>query len=317
MTYLIFTLKNSTAIYIKRFAVVMFALSFIACSKTAVTKTPVVLTPTAAFTVSTVHTLPAFLHESSGLCYTDGNLWTFGDSGNPNAIFKIDTASGAILQTVTVQNFANNDWEDIAADSLYIYVGDFGNNDGNRKDLKILRIKKSDLAGTSSQVSIDAEAINFSYKDQANFDANSNTNFDCEAIVAIDSNLYIFTKDGGDLQTRSYKIPKVPGTYALAVLDSFDTAGKVTSAAYNSSTKELALGGYLNNKIFPFIWFFKDYAANHFFSGAKVRQALNKNNTPWQTEGLDYVSADQMFLSCESTPAVPATLYHLKLQLVY
>ena len=96
--------------------------------------------------------LPKILKESSGLCYTDGNLWTFGDSGNPNEIFKIDSSTGIILQTVQIDNFPNIDWEDITADSSFIYIGDFGNNNGNRTDLKIIRIKKTDLnvSGTLS-----------------------------------------------------------------------------------------------------------------------------------------------------------------------
>jgi hypothetical protein len=80
--------------------------------------------------------LDARIKESSGLSYTNGNLWTIGDSGSPNAVFKISTATGANLQIVTIQNFPYVDGEDITADSKYIYEGDFGNNDGNRKNLK-------------------------------------------------------------------------------------------------------------------------------------------------------------------------------------
>ncbi len=310
-------LKNSNFRWFTLLILISLLVCFTACKKsdTAVT-TPIEQIDTPV-TVTLIHMLPAVLRESSGLCYTDGALWTFGDSGNPNAIFKIDTISGAILQTVTIQNFANNDWEDITADSSYIYVGDFGNNDGIRKDLKILRIKKSDINSTSSQLSINADAINFSYIDQQTFNSNSNTNFDCEAMISVDSNLYIFTKDGGDLKTRCYKLSKATGTYVVAPIDSFNTAGKVTSAAYNPVTKELALGGYLNNKIFPFIWFFKKYSGDHFFTGASLRQGLTRSNTPWQTEGLDYSGSNTMFLSCETSSQVPASLFRVKLNLIY
>ena len=64
--------------------------------------------------------LPNILKESSGLCYTDGNLWTFCDGGNLNAIYKIDTSSGDVLPTVEVENFPNIDREDITSDSYYI-----------------------------------------------------------------------------------------------------------------------------------------------------------------------------------------------------
>src|SRR4051812_45510552 len=117
----------------------------ISCKKNTTVTTPVnTVHPDTTLITGIKATLPAVLKESSGLCYTDGQLWSFGDSGNPDAIYKIDTTTGAILQTVTIANYPNTDWEDITADALYIYIGDFGNNSGDRTDLKILRVKKSD-----------------------------------------------------------------------------------------------------------------------------------------------------------------------------
>src|SRR5438067_8846476 len=54
--------------------------------------------------------------ESSGLVYTNGNLWTFNDSGNPPVLFRVDSASGQVVQQVRITNFDNMDWEDITAD---------------------------------------------------------------------------------------------------------------------------------------------------------------------------------------------------------
>ena len=133
----------------------------------------------------------------------------------------------------------------------------------------------------------------------------------------IDTSLYIFTKDGGDLKTRCYRLPKDTGTYSVLPISTFDTQGKITSAAYNAVTKELALGGYMDKKVFPFIWFFKKFIGNNFFEGSKVREALTTNVTSWQTEGIDYVSPDKMFLTCESTNQVAASLFSIKLNLVY
>ena len=153
--------------------------------------------------------LPAVLKESSGLCYTEGNLWSFGDSGNPNAIYQIDATTGAVIQAVTITNYPNIDWEDITSDSLYIYVGDFGNNFGDRKDLRIS--KKNDLKDTSPDLVVNAEAINFSYGDQTGFNSNENTNFECGALVGVAGSLYVFTKDRDDLKTRCYKMPTAAG----------------------------------------------------------------------------------------------------------
>ena len=285
---------------------------FYSCEKSNSTGEPPVVTQDTPALVSLIHTLPGLLTESSGLCYTDGNLWSFGDSGNPNAIFKIDTTSGAILQVVTIQNYPNVDWEDITADSSFIYVGDFGNNDGNRKDLKILRIKKSDLDTSSSQLSVNADAISFSYADQQDFKVNSNTNFDCEALVAIDSSLYIFTKDGGDLQTRCYQLPKAPGSYQVSPISTFNSAGKVTAAAYDQQTHELALLGYANGKVNSFLWFFDGFDDRDLFGGSSKRIKIGSPLTDWQTEGLDYISSHRLVMSCETTTSHPAAVYSVE-----
>jgi hypothetical protein len=242
------------------------------------------------------------------LCYTDGQLWSFGDSGNPNNIYKIDTSTGGVLQTVTIANYPNVDWEDITADALYIYIGDFGNNSGDRTDLKILRIKKSDLMNASS---VNAEAINFSYTDQTDFTANDNSNFDCESLLVIHDSLYIFTKDAGDLKTRCYKMPAIPGTYALSPFTTFDSQGKITAAAYNPDTKEVALLGYMNKKVQPFIWLLNGYTADNFFSGTTKRFNIG-NQSDWQTEGLDYITPGRLFMSCESSTSHAATLYYVQ-----
>jgi hypothetical protein len=284
------------------------------CNKNAhqATATPVADKPAAKIIVEGKHSLPGQLQESSGLCYTDGSLWSFGDSGNPNAIYKIDSATGAILQTVTIANYPNIDWESMTADSLYLYIGDMGNNDGNRTDLKILRIKKADLLSASAQVSVMADSLKFSYTDQTSFSYNSNTNFDCEAMVAVGNNLYVFTKDRGDLKTRCYMLPKSPGTYAVSPVSGFDVSGRITDAAYNRATGELALLGYMSQKDNSFIWFFSNYPGDHFFAYSSRRVTIGRSSDEWQTEGLDYISPTRLLLSCETTPAHAAVLYDIQ-----
>ena len=262
--------------------------------------------------VSLISALPNELKESSGLCYTDGALWSFGDSGNRNAIYKIDTATGAILQTVTIGNYLDIDWEDITADADYIYIGDVGNNLGFRKDLKILRIKKSDLTSNAAQLSVHADAINYSYTDQRDFSFNTSTNFDCEALTAIGDSLYLFSKDAVDSFTRCYSLTKQPGTYAVSPIATFNIQGRITAAAYNNNTKELALLGYLNNTQASFIWFFDNYTGTNFFAGSLRKFIIGTTTADWQTEALEYVSANRLMMSCETSTSQVASLYYVQ-----
>ena len=251
--------------------------------------------------------LSSIITESSGLVLTDGKLWTHNDSGNPNDIYSIDTTDGHTLQTVTIDNYPNVDWEDIAADSNYIYVGDFGNNNGTRTDLKILKIKKTDI-GTASVVHVNAQAISFAYTDQTSFTPSNTHNFDCESLIAIKDSLYIFTKDRGDMQTRVYKMPKIPGTYNLSPYTGFNVNGLITGADYNPNTNEIILIGYLSGHTYSFLWFLNDFKGDMFFSGNKRRIEIS-NGKEWQTEGVCFISNNRFFISCESTDSIDASLF--------
>lgn len=250
-----------------------------------------------------------FAVESSGVQYDNGVIWTHNDSGNANEIFKADTTTGNLLQRVTISNAANNDWEDITSDSSYIYVGDFGNNNGTRTDLKVLKIDKAQLTNTAAVISVTAQIINFSYADQTSFTSNGSTNFDCESMFSLNGSLYLFTKDRGDFQTRVYRLSKTPGTYTLSPYTSYNVNGKITGADYNKQKKEVVLIGYMSSSRNSFFYFLNDFTSDLFFSGNKRRIELGNSTNDWQTEGVSYgINANELFFSCE-TSYTPATLY--------
>lgn len=249
--------------------------------------------------------LPAALNESSGLAWDNGKLWSHNDSGNPASFFSIDTNDGHVIQKVNVTNHSNIDWEDIAVDADYIYIGDFGNNNGDRTDLRILKVAKSAITGDTANVT--AQVISFSYNDQTSHASNPLNNYDCESLISIGDSLYIFTKDRGDLQTRVYKMPKAPGSYTLSPYTSFNVNGAITAASYNAATHEIVLLGYTLLKTYSFLWFLNDYQGDMFFSGNKRRIEIG-NNSEWQTEGIEFLSADRFFVSNE-TATVNASLF--------
>ena len=139
--------------------------------------------------------LPVNLSESSGAIFFNNRLVTHNDSGGENKLYELDTNSGLVTREITITNASNIDWEDITQDDSSIYNGDIGNNvSGNRTDLKIYKINKSDYLSSET---VNAQTIAFSYSDQTDFTpktANS-TESDAEALVSFDAtNLILFCK---------------------------------------------------------------------------------------------------------------------------
>ena len=90
---------------------------------------------------------PKKIKEVSGIKTTANSnlIWAIQDSGNPNEIYGIDQ-NGSVSKTISVTNAGNIDWEDITSDKEgNLYIGDFGNNDNERKDLAIYKINNKNL----------------------------------------------------------------------------------------------------------------------------------------------------------------------------
>ena len=252
--------------------------------------------------------LPSQISESSGLVYTDGKLWTHNDKGGLPAIYSIDTLTGAVKQTVFIDNFPNVDWEDITADKDHIYIGDFGNNYGIRRDLKVLILNKS-LISDAPLIHINAAVIYFSYADQKKFIKNNKNNFDCESMISINDHLYLFSKNRGDGRCRVYSLSKTPGTYTIDPYSEFNSNGRICGASYNSSSHQLALIGYMPSTTNSFLWLMSGFKDEDFFSGVKKRIEIGKNRGNWKTEGIAYQCTNRLFISCENTENEKAGLY--------
>ena len=242
--------------------------------------------------------LPANLTESSGAIFYNDKLITHNDSGNENKLYELDTISGSVTRTITISNATNTDWEDITQDDTSIYVGDIGNNSGNRTDLKIYKISKNDYINSTS---VTAETIAFSYSDQTDFIANlNNTEWDAEALVSFDAtNLILFTKNWVTGITKGYLVPKTQGTYSLTPLTTTLTSGGlVAGGTYNSLTGKLYLVGY-TSLLQPFVWVSESFSGNDVFSGTNTQTLLTSLGFE-QTEGIAYVNENRYFVTSES-----------------
>lgn len=252
--------------------------------------------------------IPMEVEESSGLILYNNLLWTFNDSGGENKLFGLNF-SGEITREVTIENGTNVDWEDITQDEQNIYIGDFGNNNGVRNDLKIYKIKKSDLDTKNIVI---ASKIDFSYVEQKDFTPRTlNTPFDCEAITDFKETLNIFTKNWVDQTTSVYQIPKIAGEYAVSFTDTFNVNGLITGADISPDEKTLAMVGYKDFK--PIVWIFSDFTGQSFFNGKGTYMELDKIYSA-QTEGICFKGNDSLLISCERTATYDQQIFLIDLK---
>ena len=174
------------------------------------------------------------INETSGLEIIDGNFITLNDSGDDPALYTFNK-SGKNLSKILIKGAQNKDWESLASDKEYIYIGDIGNNKGNRRDLKIYL--------TDLEFKL-VDSINFNYKNQSKFKKKKKNKFDAEALVSIGDSLMIFSKNRKNLTTEVYTLPKTPGSYSIKPKYSFDVDALITGGDYNSKLDLLALVGY-------------------------------------------------------------------------
>ncbi len=247
------------------------------------------------------------LSETSGLVIIDNQFWTHNDSDNPPIIYLFDSLSGNIIHSVYIKNYPNIDWEDITHDDLHIYIGNFGNNGGSRKDLSILKIKKSDIHLTKTIDSVDAEIIRFKMGDQTDFTDNFiNNNFDMEAFFYFNDSLHLFSKNWIDKQSRHYVCPIDSGSYTLLPVETIDVGGQISSATINKDGV-VALIGY-TKPLYPcFIWLCWDHKNLRLNSGNRRKIDLGNTLFPGQIEGVA-MRGNTVYISNENKVAVQQLL---------
>lgn len=246
----------------------------------------------------TVCSLSDTLLETSGLIHFNGQFWSLNDGGNTPAIYSFDSISGRILHTTIVKNATNVDWEEMTQDSFHLYIGDFGNNAGNRKDLCIYKIKKASMDLSKSTDTVIAEKIRFEMADQINFNLPSQGHdYDLEAMFHHQNKLHLFTKNWADNACRHYVCPTDTGFYSLSPKDSFSDFGLVTGASINNKGV-IALVGYGKVDYKSFIWLIWDYKDSNYSSGNKRRFETGNAIKPGQNEAIVFINS-KLYISSE------------------
>ena len=240
--------------------------------------------------------LPTEVKETSGLLFVDGKIITHNDSGDVANLYEIDSLSGNLLRTITINNATNIDWEDITQDENHIYIGDIGNNNGTRTNLKIYKILKSDFLNNNS---VSAEIISFSYEDQTNFESSNSHNFDAEALVFYEDSFFVFTKNRRDFKTNVYKIPTTIGTHSAIKVSSANIEGLITGAT--TSNDNFYLCGY-DTSLIPFLIHisFNRAPGDDIFSSGFIKESLeNQIGQGSQIEAITTYKSGKFYISRE------------------
>lgn len=248
------------------------------------------------------------IRETSGIAKDAYTYWTHNDSGNPSEIHQI-SETGEIQNRVMLGDYYNEDWEDMTTDATYLYIGDFGNNFGNRKNLRILKVAKDSLASTRAVV---RDTIDFKFSDQTAYYDDYDHNFDCESMIAVGDSIYIFSKNWKDHACRMYSLPKTSGAYDARLRDTFNTQGIIASAAISPTQDRVVLLGYnYTGEMDPFIWIFSDFVGTDFFRGKAKRYNLDMKR---QTEGVEFMNDSTLVITAEKAKTKAAAMFKVNLK---
>ncbi len=256
-----------------------------------------------------VGNLSAQVQETSGLLFFNNCLWTQNDGDNGPYLYALNPSDGSIDRKVRLVGAKNRDWEELADDDDYVYVGDFGNNRGNRKNLVIYRVSKKEL-DEKDEVSV--EKIRFSYPDQQDFEPSMfSTAFDCEAMVVLEDRICLFTKRWNDRKTYLYSLPKSIGEHVAEFHEAYNVNGLVTGADLSSDGR-LCLSGYtfgLMYKVFV-VESASPFDGQHF--PADCTRSIEKDLKNTQVEAVSFDDQDELWLSAEGSNGKPAKLFTFK-----
>ena len=256
---------------------------------------------------------PNSLKEVSGIAYKNNLIYSIEDRGNENHVTVLDF-SGKIQKTITLNNTQNNDWEDLTFDTNgNLYIGDFGNNANDRKDLAIYKINQSDLNNETAEV---AYTVSFEYPEQKDFPPKKkDLMFDVEGFFEYQNFFYLFTKNrskGFDGSSYVYKIPNTAGHHKSVLIKTINTCSDyencaITSAAISPDQTKFVLLSHSK------IWLFENFSPDNIAGGKMSEIDLDHFS---QKEAVTFKNNETLLIADERVKKTGGNLYELNLKSV-
>ena len=259
-----------------------------------------------------VASLPAALQEISGIEKVPGSdlIWAVSDSQNSPALYGFNTSTEVIDQTINLNGIENKDWEDVAIDAQgMVYIGDFGNNNNERKQLEIYKVPSL----STSVEELTVYTTTFEYEDQTKFTPKKkDRNFDVESFIYLNNHFYLFTRNRSarfDGTVKLYKVPATPGHHIAKLIgdykicDDKDTC-QITAATIDFKSGTIVLLSYSK------IWLLKDYKQDNFFSGSIQEINLGHHS---QKESVCFKDANTLYIADEQNGILGGNVYEFRL----
>jgi len=146
------------------------------------------------------------------------------------------------------------------------------------------------------------DIISYSYAGQDNFTSRPNaTDFDCEAMIVLRGQIFLFTKEWISAGTSVYTIPARPGFHKARKVSEYPVVGLITGADISANGNTVILSGY-NSLIQPFLYLLRDPSGKGFENEDLFRGSHQKipiSLPSHQVEGIAIKSAKEIFISNE------------------
>ena len=240
------------------------------------------------------HRLESQLNETSGLVCTADTAITLNDSGNEAALYRID-AKGHI-QHHQLLSFDNHDFEAVTADDEFFYIGDIGNNRGQRPYVYIQQVSRSNFKKQQTLKITYTGNVPGQNRPYAH-------DYDAEALVSRDDHLLLFSKSWATEKVKVYRIAKDNKNQTVEPVAQIEgLPGLVTGVDWDVANQRYVLVGYEPSPIGLFEAFVAVVTPDFTIEGvARLDQFA-------QVEGVCVKDASHIWLTQESTPLDSARL---------